>query len=132
MDVEVLANPERVAMVDFRRGAFRTGLIAVAWVALALWRPTVTYHLAPFLVAGAWPYFLRNGPLRVANIDAIRAAIAGFGATMVTALVLVFTDAMRGPTLWETGHAMLEVVPIALVGAATGYRLARCGVAIDP
>lgn len=132
MDVEVLANPERVEMADFRRGALLTGLVAVAWAALALWHPTVTYHLAPFLVAGAWPYFLRNGPLRVANIDAMRAAIAGFGVTMVTALVLVAADAMRGPTLWDTGHAMLEVVPIALVGAATGYRVARCGVALDP
>ena len=131
MTAEVLANPERVGTAQFRRGALGTGLIAAAWIALALWRPTVTYHLAPFLVAGAWPYLLRDGPLRVANIDAFRAAIAGFGATMITALVLVGLDAMRGPTLWDRGHALLEVVPIALVGAVTGYRFARCGVAVD-
>ena len=104
----------------------------MAWVALALWRPTVTYHLAPFLVAGAWPFLLRNGPLRVANADALRAAVAGLGLAILTALVLVGVDAMRGPTLWDRGHAIVEVVPIALVGAATGYRIARCGVAVEP
>ena len=96
-----------------------------------MWRPTVTYHLAPFLVAGAWPFLLRNGPLRVANADALRAAVAGLGLTILTALVLVGADAMRGPTLWDRGHAFVEVVPIALVGAATGYRIARCGVPAD-
>lgn len=132
MDTDVLVNPERVGRADYRRGALAAGLISAAWVALAVWRPTATYHLAPFLVAGAWPYFLRNGPLRVANIDALRAAAAGLGLAVATALVLVGLDAMRGPTLWDRGHAMLEVLPIALVGAATGYRVARCGVAVEP
>ena len=122
---------ERVRSADHRRGAIGAGLIAAAWIALALWRPTVTYHLAPFLVAGAWPFLLRDGPLRVANADALRAAVAGLGLTILTAFVLVGVDAMRGPTLWDRGHAFLEVVPIALVGAATGYRIARCGVAAD-
>lgn len=132
METDVQVNLERVATADYRRGALGAGLIAVAWVALAIWRPTVTYHLAPFLVAGAWPYFLRNGPLRVANIDAMRAAAAGLALSVATALVLVGLDLMRGPTLWDRGHAMLEVIPIALVGAATGYRIARCGVAAQP
>lgn len=127
-----MVNLERIGPTDHRRGAFGSGVIAVGWVALALWRPTVTYHLAPFLVAGAWPFLLRNGPLRVADIDARRAALAGLLVTMVAAAVLLVADAMRGPTLWDRGHAMLEVVPIALVGAVTGYRAARCGVAVDP
>ena len=125
------ANPERVGATDHRRGVLGTGLLAVAWVALAVWRPTVTYHLAPFLVAGAWPFLLRNGPLRVANVDAMKAAIGGLLITIVTALVLLGFDLMRGPTLWDRGHATLEVVPIALVGAVTGYRIARCGVAVE-
>jgi hypothetical protein len=132
MKAELLVDPERIGSTDHRRGALGSVLIATAWVALALWRPTVTYHLAPFLVAGAWPFLLRNGPLRVANVDAMRGTIAGFVVTMVAALVLVAADAMRGPTLWDGRHAMLEVVPIALAGAVTGYRVARCGVAVDP
>ena len=131
MEAELPANPERVGPADRRRAAVGAGLLALAWIALALWRPTVTYHLAPFLVAGAWPFLLRNGPLRVANADALRAAVAGLGLTILTALVLVGADAMRGPTLWDRGHAFLEVVPIALVGSVTGYRIARCGIAVD-
>jgi len=132
MATQVEPNPERVSGSDWRRGTLAAGLIAAAWVGLASWRPTVTYHLAPFLVAGALPYFLRKGPLRVANIDAVRAALAGFGLTVAVGLMLVAVDAMRGPTLWERGHPMLEVVAIALVGAVTGYRIARCGVAVRP
>ena len=131
MDTELAPNPERIGLADHRRGALAAAAIAVAWIVLALWRPTVTYHLAPFLVAGAWPFRLRNGPLRVANVDAMRGALAGFGVAVVTGLVLVAAGAMRGPTLWDQGHAMLEVVPIAAVGAFTGYRFARCGVAVD-
>ena len=124
-------NPERIGPADQRRGALGSVAIGAAWVALGMWRPDVTYHLAPFLVAGAWPLLLRNGPLRVANVDAFRAAVAAFGIAMLAALVLVALDAMRGPTLWDDGHAMIEVVPLAAIGAATGYRLARCGVAVD-
>lgn len=131
MKTHVRADPERVGAADHRRGAVGTVVIAAAWITLAVWRPTVTYHLAPFLVAGTWPFLLRNGPLRVANVDALRAAVAGFSVTILTAVVLVGLDAMRGPTLWDRGHAMLEVVPIAIAGAVTGYRLARCGVAVD-
>ena len=131
MDAEPTPSLERVGAVEHRRGALGTGLVALAWVGLGLWRPTVTYHLAPFLAAGAWPFLLRRGPLRVADIDAIRAAAAAFAITIACALVLVLADAMRGPTLWDQGHAMLEVVPLAAAGAATGYRFARCGVAAD-
>ena len=131
MDTELAPNPERIGLADHRRGALGTAVISVAWIVLALWRPTVTYHLAPFLVAGAWPFLLRNGPVRVANVDAMRGAVAAFFVAIAAALVLVAADAMRGPTLWDQGHAMIEVVPIAAIGAATGYRLARCGVAVD-
>ena len=131
MDAEPTSNLERVGVVEHRRGAIGTGVIALAWIALALWRPTVTYHLAPFLVAGAWPFLLRRGPLRVADTDALCAAAASFATAIASGLVLVLADSMRGPTLWDRGHAMLEVVPLAFVGAATGYRFARCGVAAD-
>ncbi len=131
MDTDLTTSLERVGAVEHRRGAIGSGVIALAWVGLAVWRPTVTYHLAPFLVAGAWPFLLRRGPLRVANADAMRAAVAAVAITIASALVLLIADAMRGPTLWDRGHAMLEVVPLALAGAATGYRFARCGVAAD-
>ena len=131
MNAPTLLDPERVTVAEHRRGASGSAIIAAAWIGLALWRPTVTYHLAPFLVSGTWPYLLRRGPLRVANIDASRGAAGGFLLTVVAAVVIVALDAMRGPTLWDGGHAMLEVVPFAAAGAMLGYRFARCGVAVD-
>jgi hypothetical protein len=131
MNAPTLANPERVGGNEHVRGAAGSAVVAVVWIGLALWRPTVTYHLAPFIAAGTWSYLLRSGPLRVANIDAARAAGGGFVLTMVAAVVIAALDAMRGPVLWGSGHAMLEVVPVAVAGAVLGYRVARCGVAVD-
>jgi hypothetical protein len=130
--VETLVDPERVTATDHRRGAAGAAVVASVWTALAIWRPTVTYHVAPLIVAAAWPYLLRRGPLRVANRDAARAAGAGSLVALVAAGVIVAVDAMRGPTLWGRGHAMAEVVPMALAGAVLGFRLARCGVAAEP
>lgn len=131
MDAPRSVNPERIGRAEHRRGAIGAAVVAVAWIALGLSRPTVTYHMAPFLVAGAWPFLLRRGPLRVANIDAMRGALASLAVAIAAALVLLAADALRGPTLWDGGHAMVEIVPIALIGAGVGYRYARCGVAVD-
>lgn len=131
MNAPAITSAERVGAADHRRAAVGSLAVAIAWIVLALWRPTVTYHLAPFLIAGAWPYLLRRGPLRVANIDAARGAMGAFVVTIVAAMMIVAADAMRGPTLWGRGHAVLEVAPFAVAGAVTGYRIARCGVAVD-
>ena len=101
--------------------------VTVGWIALAAWRPTVTYHLAPVLIAGVWPYRLRRGPLRVASTDAARAAAFGASLAVVAGLVIWAADLMNGPTLWGSGHAVLELAPAAAIGAVAGYRYARCG-----
>ena len=131
MNAATLTNPERVGVAEHRRGAFGSAVVAIAWFGLAIWRPTATFHLAPFVVAGTWAYLLRRGPLRVANLDAARGAAGGFVITIVAAVAIVAIDAMRGPTLWDSGHAMLEVVPVAAAGAVVGYRVARSGVAAE-
>lgn len=101
--------------------------VAVAWTLLAISHPTVTFHLGPVLVAAAWPVGLRRGAaVRVASADALRGALGGLLVTAVAAFVLVALDAMRGPTLWGSGHAVVEVIPAALAGVVGGYRHARC------
>jgi hypothetical protein len=67
----------------------------------------------------------------VADVDAARAAVAGFVVALLAAGVLLATGSMRGPNLWDGGHAILEVVPLAFAGSVVGYRFARCGVAVD-
>jgi hypothetical protein len=119
---------ERVGWAEHRRGALATGAVLVAWVALAAWRPTVTYHLAPMLAAGLWPYLLRTGPLRVSWQDSVRAGLAAAVLTIAVGLALTAAGWLRGPTLWGSGHAFVEVPPFALAGAFVGVRRARCGV----
>lgn len=117
---------ERVDPRAHRRGAALSVVIATAWVGLAVWRPTVTYHLAPPLVAGAWPWTLRTRALRASIVDTRRAAIGATGIALLAAVVILAFDAMRGPTLWDRGHPMIEVGPAAVIGAVIGYRYSRC------
>lgn len=123
------ASLERVGPREHRRGAFGSLAVALAWVALAAWRPESTYHLAPLVAAGAWPWLLRRGPLRVAPRDAALGAVAATALTIVVGVGLALVGRLDGPTLWGSGHALVEVVIAAPVGATVGYRYARCGVA---
>ncbi len=109
-------------------GAAISGLVALAWIGLAARSPTLTFHFAPLIAAAAWPAALRGGrPLRVAPIDAARGAAGAAGMTFVAMAILLAFDWMRGPTFWDSGPAVIEVVPMVLVGAVGGYRYARCG-----
>lgn len=125
------STPERVGVRDHVRGVAVSVVVAAVWVGLATWRPTSTFHFAPLIAAGAWPYLLRRGPLRVAALDAGRAAVAAGVFVAVVGIGLHVAGLLRGPTLWGGGAAVVEVMLAAGVGAATGYRLARCGIPAD-
>jgi hypothetical protein len=109
-----------------------TGVVLVAWIGLAAWRPSSTFHLAPTIAAAAWPVLLRRGPVRVAPIDAGRAALVAGILAMAVGGALAAADLLRGPTFWDSRHAIVEVPIAAIVGAYGGYRFARCGVAGNP
>lgn len=127
-----ITDPERVDRRDHGRGAAATAVVIVAWVLLALWRPTSTFHFAPLVAAGAWPFLLRRGPLRVSVIDAGRAAATAGVFVVVVGIGLHLLDLLRGPTLWGSGAAVVEVPLAAVSGAAVAYRYARCGVPGSP
>lgn len=121
-------DPERVEARDHRIGAVATGVVIAIWVLLVVWRPTVTFHLAPVFAGAAWPVALRRGaPLRVAGRDAALGAVGSGAATVAVVLALWQLDLLRGPTLWESQGAIVEVLPAAVLGAVGGYRYARCG-----
>lgn len=44
-----------------RAGVGWTAMVALVWVLLAVLRPTTTWHLAPVLLAAAWPWVNRPG-----------------------------------------------------------------------
>ena len=114
-------------------GAGWTVVLALAWVLLALWRPTTTWHLAPVLLAAAWPWVLgqdlRTGD-RGAAVRLGGAGVAGVAATAVVTAGLAGAGLLRGPTVlgfpdpaveaWVAGAAAALLV--VLVGLPRALR----------
>lgn len=101
--------PDRAELVAAGRptggrsaGVGWTVAVALVWLLLAVWRPTTTWHLAPVLLAVAWPWVagqdLRRGD-RTAAAGLLGAGVAGFAATALTAFALDGLGLLRGPTL---------------------------------
>lgn len=118
---------ERVERIRHARAAAGSAAVAVVWVVLAVSRPHMTFHIAPFFVAAIWPWRLRNGTIRVGPVDARVGAFASASFAVGVGSLLLTIDALRGPTLWGGTHAIVEVIPAAIAGAVVGYRHARCG-----
>ena len=95
-----------------------SGLLAGLWVLLAWLNPDLTYHLAPILVAGAFPIGHR---LRVAApLNPVQAFATFVGSCLnvgVAAGILAWADRLRGPSLLPSGGAVLEAF---IFGAAAG------------
>jgi hypothetical protein len=93
-----------------------SGLLAGLWVLLAWLNPDLTYHLAPILVAGAFPIGHR---LRVAEpLNPVQAFATFVGAGLnvgAAAGILAWADRLRGPSLLPTGGAVFEAI---IFGAA--------------
>jgi uncharacterized protein (DUF427 family)/glutaredoxin len=97
-------------------GAAWTVAVGLAWVGLALWRPTTTWHLAPVLMAAAWPWLVgQDLPSRAhgGRGRLLAAAAAGFAAAALTTLALSGADLLRGPTLLGTAGATTEALAFA-------------------
>ncbi len=94
-------------------GAGWTAAVALGWVLLALWRPTTTWHLAPVMLAAAWPWVtgqdLRAGD-RAAGVRLGWAGAAGFGVSVVVTLGLSVADLLRGPTVLGFPSATSEAL----------------------
>lgn len=102
-----------------RGGAAWTIAVGLLWVALVVWRPTTTWHLAPMLMAGSWPWLLAQArPTRESGGRArvLIAGIAGYGAAGLTTLALSHGGLLRGPTL--PGFTSAPAEALILAGAA--------------
>lgn len=101
------------------------GVLAV-WVLLALWRPTTTWHLAPLLLAAAWPWTAGQDARRGDRAAAVRIAGAGVaGAALAAAATLGLAAAglLRGPAWGGFGSVVTESSVLGVVGAATAVLL---------
>ena len=95
--------------------------VTTVWTVLALRHPTVTYHLAPLLVAAAWPGVARATRGRATMAVGLRAAGGGLLVAVLATAELRALGALRGPALIG-GSATTEALLGAVVGAAWGAR----------
>ncbi len=113
------AGPARAA--SRWTGAGWTAAVLVFWVLLAMWRPTTNWHLAPMLLAAAWPWVtgqdLRGGD-RSALPRLLLAGAAGFGTAVVATLVLDRLGLLRGPTVLGFAHPAPEGIVLAAAAVA--------------
>ncbi|WP_308283471.1 DUF427 domain-containing protein [Pseudonocardia nigra] len=101
-------------------GAGWSAAVALGWVLLALWRPAASWHLAPALLAAAWPWVvaqdLRVGD-RVAGTRVAWAGAAGFVFAAVVTFGLSAAGLLRGPTVLGFPAATAEALAAGAAGA---------------
>lgn len=124
----------RIAAVT--RGRWCTGLglalvVALGWFALAATHPATTYHLAPAVVAAAWPVVRRLRAGR--GLPAAGALLTSLGSTTIaitTTVLLLARNALAGPALFAV-PVLAETLISAALGAFAGAVLALLGRPID-
>ena len=96
-----------------------TVAVAAVWAALAAAHPTTTYHLAPLILAAAWPvtWASRHAPTVGATV---RAALIGLAGALAVTAVLAAAGWLAGPTVFGRPGAAVESVMMAGLGAAAG------------
>lgn len=92
--------------------------LALVWAIAAAVRPSLTFHLAPILIAGVVPFLHTaedKGPWGVAIAGA-----EGLGVAVVAGVGLSLFDLLRGPSLLPFGDAFTEAVVFAVMGVGLG------------
>ncbi|MHB8393456.1 MAG: hypothetical protein ACYDC5_02920 [Candidatus Dormibacteria bacterium] len=88
--------------------------LALGWLALSWWHPTITYHLGAPLVAAAWPIVLRARLRhRAARRDALLAAAGATLLALAGTAVATAAHLVDGPTLIGRGSPAVEAVVLA-------------------
>jgi hypothetical protein len=111
----------------WQAGLVVTLLAAVGWFALAAANPTTSYHLAPAVVAAAWPVArrLRAGrPLPI--IAAALTALGGALAAVAVTLLLSVRGALAGAILFGVPPLTEAFLSVAL-GFVAGAGLSLIG-----
>ncbi len=92
--------------------------LAVIWVLLSVLQATTTWHLAPVLIAGVWPWMTARDLRAAGGSVAVGLILAGVGAFAVSAAAtaaLSRADLLRGPTI--PGFPSPTVESVVLAGA---------------
>ncbi len=106
-------------------GAAASASLALAWLALSWWHPTLTYHFGPPLAAAAWPVGLRAWLRRPARPGLVLTAVSGGFLVAMAALGVAWaSDWLRGPTLIGAASVPAEEALLAVVAGVWGWRVA--------
>ena len=101
-------------------GFIWTLVVVVAWSALVVWRPTTTWHLAPSILASAWPWVVGQDSAcgdRSARSRIMLAGGAGLSAAVATTGVLSASGRLDGPTWTGSGTPANEALLLSVGGA---------------
>ncbi len=114
----------KIPTSQFRRAASMSLGLAALWVGLAFLRSGSTFHLAPILVAGAFPVVLAlDAQDQISTRHLALAAMAGLAASLGATLLLTVADEMTGVSLLPFGGAVTEAVIFSLAGAIGGFAI---------
>ena len=104
------------------RRALTYGLgLSLLWLSLAAARPSVTFHLAPLLVAASVPWVYVADQRQSAAIRNRLAMVAlGFVLAVSVTTLLTVTNLLDGPSLLPVGDGVLESYVGAFAGGLVG------------
>lgn len=101
-------------------GLLWTLVVAVVWILLVAWRPTTTWHLAPLVMAAAWPWVVGQD-LSASDPTSRRAVLiagaGGLAAASALTAILALTGRLDGPTWTGGGTPVVEAFLLAGAGA---------------
>jgi glutaredoxin len=118
----------RLAQAAWWGGAVLSVAAALVWFLLATTHPGTTYHVAPVLVAAAWPITRRwHTRAALSGRAAAATALGGAAVGLAATALLAVRHAMSGPTLTGSGTALTETLVAVAVGTVVGGVLAVVG-----
>ncbi len=115
----------KIRSFQFRRAVSISLGLAVLWVVVAFIRSGTTFHLAPILVAAAFPVAVSyDSRDQISTLHLALPSVIGLAIALVATLVLTLADEMTGPSLLPSGGAVTEAVVFSLIGAIGGFVIA--------
>ena len=102
------ASSDRTTTQGPSPGLRWTLVVAVVWSVLVVWRPTTTWHLAPLILAAAWPWVVGQDTSPgdpSARRRILLAGGGGLGASLALTGLLSLTGRLDGPDVDRIGSA---------------------------
>ena len=112
---------QTISSTDTRRALMWGVMLAILWVTVAILRPATTFHLAPFLVAGAPSVlFVLDEGAAAERTSVIRIGALSASLSLGVALLLLTIGAMDGPVFEVFPGPLVEAIAFTAIGTIGG------------